>query len=84
MKQRVLEGYSVHRASKMVLFLKIVDSWNQLIKSNRVLNTPLALDVNEECFVEELISLIRMKNQQKLKALLNSTDDVNVEQCAKN
>ena len=84
MKQRVLEGYSVHRASKMVLFLKIVDSWNQLIKSNRVLNTPLALDVNEVCFGEDPISLIRMKNQQKLKALLNGTDEVNVEQCAKN
>ena len=78
------EGYSVPRASKMGLFVEIVDSWNQLIKSNCVLNTPLALDVNEVCFGEEPISPIRMKNQQKLKALLNGTDEVNVEQCAKN
>ena len=41
---------------------------------------PLSLVVNEVCFDEEPISLIRMRNQQKIKALLNGTDVVNVEQ----
>ena len=48
-----------------------------------ILNTPLALDAKKVCFGEELMSLIRMKNQQKLKAFLNGTDVVNVEQWTK-
>ena len=48
-----------------------------------ILNTPLALDANKVCFGEELMSLIRMKNQQKLKAFLNGTDVVNVKQWKK-
>ena len=32
---------------------------------------PVILDVNEVCFEREQISLIRMKNQEKVKALLN-------------
>ena len=48
------------------------------------LNKPLALDVNEVCFGEEPISLIRLKNQQKIKASLNGTDVVNVGQWTKN
>ena len=43
-----------------------------------VLNAPLSLDVNKVCFDEKPISLIRMKNQQKIKVLLNGTDVVNV------
>ena len=35
-----------------------------------VLNKPLALDVNKVCLGEEVLSLIRMKNQQKIRALL--------------
>ena len=35
-----------------------------------VLNTPLSLDVNEFSFDEEPISLICMKNQQKIKVFL--------------
>ena len=31
-----------------------------------ILNTPLSLVVNKVCFDEESISLIRMKNQQKV------------------
>ena len=46
---------------------------------NYVLNTPLSLVVNEVWVDEELISLMHMKTQQKIKALLNSTDAVNVE-----
>ena len=45
-----------------------------------VLNTHLSLAVNEVWVDEESISLIRMKNQQKIKALLNGTDEVSVEQ----
>ena len=49
-----------------------------------ILNTPLALDVNEFCFGGVQILLIRMKNQQKIKLLLNYTDVVNEEQWTKN
>ena len=45
-----------------------------------VLNTPLSLAVDEFWVDEELISLTGMKSQQKIKALLNGTDMVNVEQ----
>ena len=45
-----------------------------------VLNTPLSLAVNEFWVDEEPISLTGMKSQQKIKALLNGTDMVNVEQ----
>ena len=48
-----------------------------------VLNTPLSLVVNEVWVDEESISLIRMKNQQKIKALLNGTDEISVEQWTK-
>ena len=48
-----------------------------------VLNTPISLVVNEVWVDEESISLIRMKNQQKIKALLNGTDEVSVEQWTK-
>ena len=34
-----------------------------------VLNTPLSLDVNEVRFDEEPISLIRIKNRQKIKVI---------------
>ena len=47
-----------------------------------VLNTRLSLVVNEVWV--ETISLIRMKNKQKIKALLNGPDVVNVEQWTKN
>ena len=50
---------------------------------NCVLNTPLSLDVNTIYFDEEPISHIRLKNQQKVKALLNGADAVNVEQWTK-
>ena len=48
-----------------------------------VLNTPLSLAVNKVWVEKEPISLIRMKNQQKIKALLNGTDVVNMEQWTK-
>ena len=48
-----------------------------------VLNTPISLVVNEVWVDGESISLIRMKNQQKIKALLNGTDEVSVEQWTK-
>ena len=48
------------------------------------MNTPLALDVNEFCFGGDAISLIHMKNQQKIRLLLNRTDVVNEEQWTKN
>ena len=35
---------------------------------------PLSLDVNKVCLEESNISLIRVKNQEKVKALLNSVD----------
>ena len=36
---------------------------------------PVSLDVNEDCFEEEhRISLIHMKNQGKVTALLNNVD----------
>ena len=47
---------------------------------NYVLNTPLSLVVNEVWVDEEPIFLMCMKNQQKVKPLLNGTDVVNVEQ----
>ena len=50
---------------------------------NCVLNTPLSLDVNTIYFDEEPISHIRLKNQQKVKALLNGADAVNLEQWTK-
>ena len=49
-----------------------------------ILNMSLDLDVNNLCFGEELMSLIRMKKQQKIKALLNITNVANVEQWTKN
>ena len=49
-----------------------------------ILKTPLALDAKEFCFGGESISLIHMKNQQKIKLLLNRTDVVNEEQWKKN
>ena len=68
MKQRVSEVYSEpSQTSKMELLVKIVNSRNPLIIFVKcsifdcVLNTPLALDVNEVCFGDEPISLIRMK-----------------------
>ena len=44
-----------------------------------VLNTNLTLLVNEVWINKEPISLIRMKNQQKIKPLLNGTAVVNME-----
>ena len=41
-----------------------------------VLNTRLSFIVKEVSVDEKPISLIRLKNQQKIKALLNSTDRV--------
>ena len=51
---------------------------------NYVLNTRLILIVNEVWVDEEPISLIRIKNQQKFKALLYGTDVVNMKQWTKN
>ena len=48
-----------------------------------VLNTRLSLVVNKIWVDEEPISLIRMKNQQKVKVLLNSSGVVNAEQWTK-
>ena len=48
-----------------------------------VLNTNLTLVVNEVWVDEERVSLICMKNQQKVKPLLNGTDVVNIEQWTK-
>ena len=48
-----------------------------------VQNTHLTLLVNKVWVEEEPISLIHTKNQQKIKALLNGTDVVNVEQWTK-
>ena len=48
-----------------------------------VLNTPFSLVVNEAWVDEEPISIMRMKNQQKIKTLLNGTDVINVEQWTK-
>ena len=45
-----------------------------------VLNKGLSLVVNEVWVDNEPTSLIRMKNQQKMKPLLNGPDVVNVEQ----
>ena len=45
-----------------------------------VLNTRLSLVVNEVWVGEKPTSLIRIKNQQKIKALLNGTDAVSIEQ----
>ena len=49
-----------------------------------VLNTRLSLVVNKIWVDEEPISLIRMKNQQKVKVLLNGSGVVNAEQWTKN
>ena len=46
-----------------------------------VLNTPLSL--YEVWVNEESIFLVRMKNQQKIKALMNGTDVINVGQWTK-
>ena len=46
-----------------------------------VLNTPQSL--NKVWVDEEPISLIRLNNQQKIKALLDGTSEVNVEQWVK-
>ena len=48
-----------------------------------VLNMPLSLVVKEVWVDEEAISIILMKNQQKVKALLNVTKTVNMEQWIK-
>ena len=48
-----------------------------------VLNTTQDLVVNEVQFDEELISLIRIKNQQKIKALPAATDVANVDHWTK-
>ena len=48
-----------------------------------VLNMPLSLVVKEVWVDEEAISIILMKNQQKVKALLNGTNTVNMEQWIK-
>ena len=45
-----------------------------------VLNTLLALHVKEVYFGEESLSLINTKNQRTIKALLNGTHVVNVDQ----
>ena len=49
-----------------------------------VRNARLSSVVNKIWVDEEPMSLIRMKNQQKIKALLNGSDVVNVEQWTKN
>ena len=48
-----------------------------------VLNTPQGLVVNEVQFDEESISLIRIKNKKKIKALPTGTDVANVEHWTK-
>ena len=48
-----------------------------------VQNTHLTLLVNKVLVEEEPISLIHMKNQQKIIELLNGTDVLNVEQWTK-
>ena len=40
-------------------------------------------NLNDAWVHKESVSLIRMKNQQKIKALLNGTDGVNAEQWTK-
>ena len=50
---------------------------------DRVLNTLLTFDVKEVHFGDETISLISLKNQHKIKALLNDTDVITVKQWAK-
>ena len=40
---------------------------------------PMALDVNKVSFDESRVSLIHVKNQEKVKALLNGVDVENVE-----
>ena len=50
---------------------------------NYVLNMYLSLVVNKVLVGKELVSIICMKNQQKIKALLNGTDLLNVKQWAK-
>ena len=48
-----------------------------------VLNSPLSLVVNEVWVDEEPISLIRLKNQRKTKALLSGADVLNLEEWTK-
>ena len=55
-----LEGVSISRISHDILF--------------KVHNEPVSLGVNEVCFEENRISLVREKNQEKVKALLNGVD----------
>ena len=50
---------------------------------DRVLNTLLTFEVKEVYFGDETISLISLKNQHKIKALLNDTDVITVKQWAK-
>ena len=63
---------------KNVTFLIIFPKISPSYMFDCLLNAPLSLDVNKVCFDEKPISLIRMKNQQKIKVLLNGTDVVNV------
>ena len=48
-----------------------------------VLNSSLSLVVNEVWVDEEPISLIRLKNQRKTKALLSGADVLNLEEWTK-
>ena len=45
-----------------------------------VLNMPMSLVVNKVSVDEESVSIIRTKNQQKIKVLLSGTNVVNVKQ----
>ena len=73
MKWRVLEACpEPGQASKMDLFVKIGNGLNPLtILYDYV--------INEVWVGKELMSLIPMKKQQKIKAFLNGTDVINVE-----
>ena len=75
------------QTSKIKLFVKIIKGWNPLnifekssILDVRLCSECLGLFAKEVWVDEEPISLIRMKNQQKIKSLLNDADVVNVEQ----
>ena len=90
MKWRVVEACpEPGQASKMDLFVKIGNGLNPLtiFEKSSILDVWLCSEyvilydyvINEVWVGKELMSLIPMKKQQKIKAFLNGTDVINVE-----
>ena len=79
-KSAHVSGNKKCKGLRNVTFLTIFPKIYPPCMFDCVLNASLNLDVNKVCFDEKPLSLILIKNKQKIKVLLNCTDVISVKQ----